>query len=66
MNLEYLLNDFKRLLAEFEQAVDAHNANPDWTRANSLHNCAKRLRLPLKYIARLSKRCPTLTAHYTE
>jgi len=66
MNLEFLLADFKKKLEEFEQAVQNHDTNPEWRNADSLHNCAKRLKLPLKYIARLSKRCKTLHEEYTK
>jgi len=62
MNLEFLLGKFKQRLAEFEKAVQNHNANPDWLEADSLYFCAKRLRFELKWIMRLSKRCPTLQA----
>jgi len=66
MNLEFLLTKFKERLANFEQAVQAHDANPEWRHPHSLHVRAEELGFELKWIARLSKRCPTLQAHYPE
>jgi len=63
MNLEFLLNDFRVKVAEMEQAALEHSPYPDGTIPSALYLCAKDVQRVAKWIARLSKRCPTLTAH---
>jgi len=62
MNLEFLLNDFRERSADLEQAAREHDTHSMGVIGNGLHMHAKRLRMTLKWIMRLSKHCPTLTA----
>jgi len=60
MNLEFLLNDFKKRAVKLEQVAYADSSDPAW--GIKLCYCAKDIQITAKYIARLSKRCPTLQA----
>ncbi|WP_103035208.1 hypothetical protein [Castellaniella caeni] len=65
MTLDFLLNDLKERVAKLEQAAQAHDANPSWDQPGSLWECAKRVQVTAKYIARLSKHCATLRTNCT-
>lgn len=65
MTLESLLNDLRERVAKLELAAQAHDVNPEWARPSSLWECAKQVQVTAKYIARLSKHCPTLRTDYT-
>jgi len=60
MNLGYLLIKFGDQVTALTQAVQAHDTDPEW--ATRLWYCAKDVQRTAKWIARLSKRCPTLDA----
>jgi len=60
MTLDFLLKDLKERVAKLEQAARTHDVNPAWDQPDSLWECAKRVQVTAKYIARLSKQCPTL------